>query len=224
MRSRVPALAVLVLLAPGASAAPAPTACEGAAGLGCFYAPSSVSGDTTLLVYLRGWYGRYKGSVPAAKRVESARQAFATYGLGTLADKKGLAVLVLGSSSAGVTPEDVAELASESGLKFTKTILAAHSGGYVGLGKTLSAGVPASRILMLDDFYDTSGGLAKKLQEAVSKGASCAGYHTAQNRDSWLKVYKPSVACSVDDMGDDSHHDPTVARCLETYLTKPTCP
>ncbi len=215
--------ALLAALPPAARPAPAAKACREVPGFGCFYAPPSLSGSAPLLVYLRGWWGPYKGAVPASRLLASSRQAFVAYGLGTLADKKGVAVLVTGSSSVSVAPADVSQLSADSGLKFEKTILAAHSGGYVGLAATLTAGVKADRLLMLDDWYEDTGALAGQLQQAISSGATCAGYHTKHNKKNWETVYKPSVQCSIDDMGADTEHDRGVQRCLGAYLTRATC-
>jgi hypothetical protein len=217
------ALVLPVITAAAARGAPAATACRPAPGFGCFYAPDGLSGATTVLVYHRGWYGKYKGAVPAEKLVSSARQAFAAYGLGALADKNKLAVLVLGGSYIGVAPADLSKFASDTGMLFGRTILAAHSGGYVGLGATLTAGTKPDRILMLDDWYEDTGALASQLQTAVSAGASCAGYRTAHNKKNWETVYKPGVSCAIDDLGSDTEHDRGVRRCLGAYLTRPSC-
>jgi len=217
------ALALLAALASAARAAPPMGACREVRGIGCFYAPASLGPAPTLLVYFRGWYAKYKGDVPAAKRLGSSRQAFEAYKLGTLADDNTVAVLVIGSSAVGVSPADLASIASGVGLAFGRTILAAHSGGYVGLGASLTAGTKADRIVMLDDWYDSSGALAAQLQQAISAGASCAGYHTRHNKKRWETTYKPAVACTIDDMGPDSEHDGGVRRCLGAYLTRASC-
>jgi hypothetical protein len=219
----VAALAFVAALVSAARAAPPMGACREVRGIGCFYAPASLDSAPTLLVFIRGWYSTYKGDVPPARRLASSRQAFNAYELGTLAEQNQVAVLVVGSSSLGVSPADLASIASGVGLSFGRTILAAHSGGYAGLGASLTAGTTAARILMLDDWYDTSGTLAAQLQQAISAGASCAGYHTRHNKKNWEKIYKPAAACTVDDMGSDAEHDGGVRRCLGAYLTRASC-
>jgi hypothetical protein len=222
-RRRAAAFALLAALASVARAAPPASACRDVPGLGCFYAPESVDDAPALLIYIRGWYWKYKGVVPSSRLLNSARQAFSAYDLGTLADKQNLAVLVIGSSSIGFTPADRAALSALTGLTFGRTILAAHSGGYVGMGASLSAGTKVDRLLMLDDWYETSGTLAAQLQQMISAGASCAGYYTQHNEKKWETVYKPTVSCPVDDMGPDTEHDRAAQRCMDAYMTRASC-
>lgn len=216
---------VLVAAALGvlASSGRAAEDCRPLAGVGCWYAPEDAPADAPLLVYLRGHHGTYKADVPADQWLSSSRQAFSAYGLGKTAREKGVVVLVTYRSGLGVKAGDVAAVAAESKRTFSKTILAAHSGGYVGLGRTLESGLSPARVVMLDDFYGAgSDGLAKKLQHAISLGAACSGFYTPHNRKNYETGYR-SVACTVDAMGSDAQHNPAVGRCLGGYLDGRSC-
>ncbi|MFI5347373.1 MAG: hypothetical protein ACHQ51_13445 [Elusimicrobiota bacterium] len=212
--------ALLALAATPVHAEFAAASCHQLGGIGCYFVPDDAPQDATLLIYLRGHHPVYKSRVPASECLASARQAFLFYGLGRLAEEKKMAVLVTCRSGQAVTENNLAALAQEAGKPFAKRIIAAHSGGYVGLGATLDAGVNTSRILMLDDFYDGSpDGLNKKVQKAVAAGATCAGYFTPHNKKRYETAYKPVVSCAMDELKDNALHDPTVARCLGPYLT-----
>ena len=194
------------------------------ANVGCYYVPADAPDDAPLLIYHRGHHPKLKSKVSDSECLASSRQAFTAYALGKLADEKKTAVLVTCRSGQAVTEPLIAALATTAGKPFKKRILAAHSGGYVGLGGTLDAGVAASRILMLDNFYDASeGGLAKKVQKAVSGGATCAGYFTPHNKKRYEAAYKPNVTCAVDELDDNALHDPTVKRCLGAYVSGTAC-
>lgn len=192
--------------------------------IGCWYASEGAPADAPLLIYLRGHHPALGADVPKGKALESARQAFEFYGLGRIARANGVAVLVTYRSGIAVSDADVAALAASAKRAFSKTILAAHSGAYVGLGRTLDAGLAFSRVLMLDDFYGAGGGgLSQKLQRAVSGGASCFGFYTPHNKANYTTGYKPVVACRVDEFKSDGEHNPAVERCLGRYLDGLSC-
>ncbi|MEK7857842.1 MAG: hypothetical protein AAB320_01755 [Elusimicrobiota bacterium] len=218
-----PALACLLLSLPSAAiAAASGPVCQPFGALGCFYAPPAAEGTRTpLLIYLRGWLNG-QGQVPPESCLASARQAFAVYQIEKAAAAAQSAVLVTCSSHLGVTPSDVVALEKEAGRGFSGTILAAHSGGYVGLGKTLASGVTPQRIIMLDNFY-LNKDLSKKIQAAVYGGAACAGFYTKHNTDGYEKNFKPFVQCVVD-YHEDYGHEGGVAKCLPSYLKQTTCP
>lgn len=212
------AFTLLVLLAPAARGAE----CAAFGKLGCYYVPPEAGRSPALIVYLRGHYGEHKGEVPASRCRESARDAFRRYGLGATADSAGAAVLVTCSSHLGVRPEDLARLEAAAGVRFSRRALAAHSGGFVGLEKSLDAGLPAERLLMLDDFY-FGPELARKVQQRVAAGATCAGFYTEHNRERYQSWFRPHAHCEVE-ARDDYGHDDAVVTCLGEYLTKPSCP
>lgn len=222
---RAVVLALLATLAPAAVRAdPTPDQCLKFSDIGCYYVPTSTTGAVPLLVYHRGHHSVYKGEVPPEKCLQSAQQAFISYKLGVLADSAQIAVLVICSSNIGIAPAAISNLSKVSGRVFSKNLLVSHSGGYVGLHKTLNAGVTADRIILLDTFYEEDDSIARLIQAQVSAGAVCTGYFTAHNKDKYENYYEPNFQCSVDDMGDNSNHDLTVTRCLPVYLTQRSCP
>lgn len=163
-------------------------------------------------------------SVPAAQFLSSARQAFVAYGLGKTAAEKRSVLLVTYRSGLGVSPAVVDSLRDQSKKSFSSIAVAAHSGGYVGLLKTLEAGVVPARILMLDNFYGKGGGgLASRLQRLISSGARCGGFYTPHNRVNFEEGYKKTVNCSIDGLGSDGQHNAAVNRCLGGYLDGRPC-
>lgn len=222
-------LRAAVLLAALALAAPAARAQEAAECLplprvGCVYAPEGLPQGAPLLVYLRGHHPTMRADVPAAQSLSSSRQAFSAYGLGETARAKSVAVLVTYRSGLGVSPDDVAAAGQALGRSFAKVFVAAHSGGYVGLGRTLDAGTAPSRVVMLDNFYGAgSDGLPGKLQKAIALGASCSGFYTPHNARNYAAGYRKAIACDVDAFGSDDQHNAAVARCLGGYLDGRSC-
>jgi len=163
-------------------------------------------------------------NVPAAQFLASSRQAFLAYDLGKTAAARKSVLLVTYRSGLGVSPALVDSLRDESRKTFSSIALAAHSGGYVGLLKTLEAGLAPDRVLMLDNFYGKGGGgLASRLQRLISSGTRCSGFYTPHNKVNFEEGYKKAVNCSVDGMGSDAQHNAAVNRCLGGYLDGRPC-
>lgn len=215
-------LAAGILSVATASAALPPESCRPVEGLGCSFTPEKAAKSPPLLIYLRGWLSPYGGRVPPAECLASARQAFTRYALGEAARAANAALLVTCSSDLGVAEADVAALEKENGTVFSWRILAVHSGGYVGLERTLASGLAFGRLLMLDDFYFDAA-LVPKIKERISKGASCAGYYTEHNRARYETRFKRAVPCSIEPH-DDFGHDETVVKCLGAYVKRSACP
>lgn len=217
-------LAVFALLTAPARAQIKEDACLPLAGVGCWYAPEGAPANSPLLVYLRGHHPRYKGDVPAAQALASSRQAFTGYDLGRIAAGKNMALLVTYRSDAAATPKVLAALAEASTRTFSSVVLASHSGGYVGLAKTLAAGVAPTRVVMLDNFYGAGGGgLAASLQRLISSGMACSGFRSPHNDDNYEKGYEKAVACAIDRRGANEHNT-GVGLCLAGYLDGRPCP
>lgn len=218
------ALAALSLLAVPVRSQIKEAACVPLEGVGCWYAPDDLPSDAPLLIYLRGHHPSMGPSVPAAQSLSSSRQAFTSYGLGATAAAKKSVLLVTYRSGLGVSPAVVDALRDQSKKTFSSIAVAAHSGGYVGLLKSLEAGLVPDRVLMLDNFYGKGGGgLASRLQRLISSGARCGGFYTPHNKVNFEEGYKKTVNCSVDGLGSDAQHNAAVNRCLGGYLDGRPC-
>lgn len=192
--------------------------------IGCWYAPPGLPSDAPLLVYLRGHHPTLGPNVPPTQFLASSRQAFTSYGLDKPAADRKMVVLVTYRSGLGVSPAVVDSLTEESKHAFSSISVASHSGGYVGLLKTLEAGLAPAKVLMLDNFYGQGGGgLASRLQRLISSGARCSGFYTPHNRVNYEAGYKKTVNCAVDGMASDAQHNPAVNRCLNGYLDGRPC-
>lgn len=205
--------------------APAPEECRQLGAVGCFLAPKGAAGkEPSLLVYFRGfWEGHGNGRVPEKERLASSRQAVSFYGLEAAAAQAGAVLLVTGSSDVAVSESDIAAVEKELGVSFAKLHLAAHSGGYNGLFKSLSGLRQPKRILMLDNFYFTDPSMAKLIQGKVRDGAACSGFYTSHNEDRWRRGFLGKVECAVAKK-DDLGHNGGVNACLGPFLLEGNCP
>lgn len=190
---------------------------------GCYFAPKGPpSEDAELLVYFRGfWRGHGDGRVPEGERQASSRQALEFYGLEAAAPRA--VILVTGSSDSGVSENEVTAIERELGVSFKRIHLAAHSGGYVGLFKSLPRLRQPRRILMLDNFYFTDAASAKLVQDKVDAGAACSGFYTDHNEDRWRRGFRDRVVCAVEKR-DDLGHEGGVNACLGPLLRGGSCP
>ena len=217
-------LACLLLLAASAHAAPPARVCHPFPGVGCWFAPDGLSGDPPLLFYIRGHHPKYGAEVPPAKALESSRQAFEESNLGPITEATGHALLVTYKSAVPATAENVRKFELLTGFKFSKLVVAAHSGAHDGLGRTLDAGTPIDRLVLLDMFYPRSKVLAVKIAERFPKPGRCAGFVTEQNLKRYENVYMPLLGgnCPIDTL-PNADHTPAVGRCLAAYLASATC-
>ncbi|MBI3507572.1 MAG: hypothetical protein HY059_22275 [Proteobacteria bacterium] len=204
--------------------------------VGCVYIPSAArsSEQPTLLVYLRG-HGPYNtsyrgndgrlhtsGNVPVEHRLVSSREAFTTYGLDRLAHQRGVVVLTTGGSSVGVSPADIARLEAQLGRRFANVVVAAHSGGYSGLARTLDNGLPrVDRIVMLDNFY-FGADLTNRIGEHVDRGTACRGFY-AGTRGGRANAFATNSGCTVENQSGHGHFD-GVNQCLPYYMEGRPCP
>lgn len=194
--------------------------CRPVPGVGCWYGAETWNG--TVLVYLRGHHPGHSSRVPAGELVASARQAFDFYGLRGAADSAGARVLVTGNSPLVVGAETLAKLEP------TRVVVAAHSGGYIALERTL-AGLPGvERVVLLDMFYgaapvgDTPT-LTRIARAVKATGAACSGFYTAHNWERYKLYFRDEApACSVQD-GDPFGHNAGVNRCLPAFLAGNPC-
>lgn len=198
--------------------------CRRLGDVGCWYAPAAVRRKALpeLIVYLRGhWNG--SGNIPPERRLESSRQAFAFYGLEELARRRQAAVLVTGSSWVGVTHDEIESIERSLSTRFERIVVAVHSGGYVGLEKTLDASVfsRVNRLVMLDNFY-FSVDFARRIGGLTAVGLPCIGYYTEHNQERYETRFKPNAECRVE-ARDDFGHEGAVKRCLARYLDGLPC-
>lgn len=201
--------------------------------VGCFYAPPGAGPNPPLLIYLRGHYGELAGSVPGSQSLASSREAFDRYGLGETARQAGYAVLATYRSGLQVTERNLQDLGARTGLAFPRRVVAAHSGGYVGLGLTLDNGLAFERLILLDSFYSGSPALAQKIQTRLPFGA-CRGFYTPHrtrrrdgsyydNEANFRANFAPhATGCAVDRL-EDGEHNSGVNRCLAAYLRGGPC-
>lgn len=209
---------LLALLALPARAAEHP--CAPVTGVGCWYGPETWDG--TVLVYLRGHHPSHGRNVPPEGLVASARQAFDAYGLRAAADASGARVLVTGNSPVVVGSETLAKLEPK------RVAIAAHSGGYSALERTLTGLGRVDRVVLLDMFYGAAPEretpvLTRIARAVAATGAPCSGYFTSHNRDRYERYFKDEApACRVQD-GAAWGHNGAVNRCLAAFLAGDDC-
>ena len=185
---------------------------------GCYYDPGIKAAEAPLLIYLRGHLGGAGVITGQDAVLASARQAFEKYGLRSAAQAQGLVVLVTGSSHLAVLRDDVARLEGLLGRRVGSVAVAAHSGGYVGLSKSLDSLQRVDRVVLLDNFYGDVAGMAGKVARA---GAPCSGFYTPHNRARFKNF--TGAACAIEAAASDAEHDPRVGKCLPSYLAGEAC-
>lgn len=214
------AISLVFLLAAHAHAAPPD--CRPIEGVGCYRPPAGKPGDAPpILVYLRGWFGRWEGRVPPEHRAASAQDAVRFYALAEAAEAIGAGLLVTGSADVGVTDEILDQLEAQERTRFGRLFLASHSGGYVGLSRTLGRLRRPDRIVMLDNFYFQEE-LALAVQQQVAAGAVCVGYFTPHNRERYEARFRPFAYCPVQALSGQEHNR-GVNRCLGRLLNSLRC-
>lgn len=194
--------------------------CRPVPDVGCWYGPEAWNG--TVLVYLRGHHPKLSSRVPAGELVASARQAFEFYGLRESADAAGARVLVTGSSPLVPGAETVAKLEPQ------RVVVAAHSGGYIALERTLTGLPGVNRVVLLDMFYGAAPQgetpvLTRIARAVAATGAACSGFYTSHNWDRYKRYFRDEApACAVQD-GAAYGHNAGVNRCLPAFLAGAGC-
>ena len=217
---------VLAILALSLLTGPASASeCAALGDFGCYFAFPSVRSapNATLLVFLRGHLDGYGGHVPAAARVQAAREAFVRFRIGDAARKNRAAALITGSSDLSVGSEEIRAVERALGARFTRIAVAAHSGGADALLPTLAALPRVDRILMLDDFYFNSSGPYDEIQSYVQRGAACVGFRTGLTESGYQELLKSKLACSVEKYDRDDDHWDKVTECLGAYMSRMSC-
>ena len=207
-----------------APAAPAPAAyrqeeCLELASIGCFYNGAPGAGAVPLLIYYRGWVleSNYPGSglagghiTGAADILRSSRAALSFYKLKRLADEKRVAVLVTGSSDIAVTQADVDKLRAGLGVDFSSISAAAHSGGYVGLKRSIGTFARLERVILLDSFYDD---FSAPVSDKIRQGAACTGFYTPHNAARYAKYFS-GTGCRAEARTSPADHENYVPASL----------
>lgn len=172
---------------------------------GCLITPSVQKVDEQILIYFRGHLDG-SGHIPAKDRISSAKQATKFYGLEKLADSKGISIFVTGSSHIRISQSDLDILKPSS---TSEVLLASHSGGFVGLHKSLlTYSQKIHSIYMLDNFYFGES-LTHKIKDFLNKGAKCSGFFTEHNRNRFQTRFKSIIEdknCPVEKSGSHNGH------------------
>ncbi len=220
------------LLTPGADApevpvppVPAPAAvrtdeCAEIPSVGCYYSGAPAGESVPLLIYYRGWIsdtnypgsGLYGGRITGkANILRSSRAALSFYKLKQLAAEKRIAVLVTGSSDIAVTRSDLDSLQASLGVVFRSVSAAAHSGGYVGLGRSIDSFSRLEKVILLDPFYSD---FSAKIAAQIGRGAVCTGFYTPHNAARY-KRYFSGIGCNAEPRTSAADHEFHVPASLQ---------
>jgi hypothetical protein len=196
----------------------------------CLYQKSDVAyQNDAIVIYHRGFWGKHQGNVPIDLRQKSVEQALSFYDLGKSSEKLQKTMLISTSSNVGFTVKEIESAIRGVRLKENaKVILVSHSGGYLGLLKTLkylkkdSYKFKIEKIVMLDNFYFNSSS-SSIFKEYFDKGVKCTGFFTEHNskrlKSRLLKSVGPGV-CSIEKRRG---HNKSVNQCLVGYVNGTKC-
>ena len=182
----------------------------------------------TLVIYLRGHW-KYKGYVPTHLRDQSLREVISTYELDKSYGRIQEPMLISSSSNVGFTVKEVDNVLAKAGLPINSNIIiAAHSGAYHGLDKTLKYFkktkhfFKVKKIIMLDNFYFGTS-TSSLIKEYVDAGAECNGFLTAHNQTRYNNRFKPYLNESECPIQKKKNHYTAVNKCLESYVKDNIC-
>ncbi len=204
----------LLLAAAGPARADQAPECVPLMSVGCYL---ERPGAPNLLIYHRGYVeeplpgerrARQGRPVPPSLLAASARQAARQYDLATAAAALDASLIVTGSFELGVEPSRYA--------RRRRVLIAAHSGGVVGLAKTLDNVSALDGIALLDCFYGEDDGTLEPLGERVARllraspRAVCGGFDTPHNASRLRRLFVPALGdqagrCAFDARGKDEH-------------------
>ena len=122
--------------------------------------------------------------------------------------EKRIAVLVTGSSDISVKRSDLDRLQAGLGVTFGPVSVAAHSGGYVGLSRSIDTFSRLDKIILLDPFYSD---FSAKISAQVRQGAACTGFYTPHNAARYKQFFS-SAGCPAEarpSHDDHEHYVPT---------------
>ena len=191
--------------------------------IGCYFNGARSGKQAPLLIYYRGWLNKTNcpgcglsgGKITGEYNIlRSARSALEFYGLKRVALKKGLVVLVTGSSNIAVAQADIANLQRELGYVFPRVYVAAHSGGYAGLAASMGSLDRVDGIVLLDPFYSD---FSSKIRPKTQGGAACGGFYTPHNEARYKNNFS-GLKCAVELKSSPGSHERQVEPCLEKNL------
>ena len=187
--------------------------------IGCYYSGAPAGAAVPLLIYYRGWVsdtnypgsGLYGGHISGrANLLRSSRAALSFYKLKQLAMEKRIAVLVTGSSDISVKRADLDRLQAGLGVTFGPVSVAAHSGGYVGLSRSIDTFSRLDKIILLDPFYSD---FSAKISAQVRQGAACTGFYTPHNAARYKQFFS-GAGCPAEARPSHDDHEHYVPSSL----------
>jgi len=166
------------------------------------------SNNDELIIFFRGHYKR-SGRLPSELYIKAAKSAISNFNLEDLFLEKNTPVLVTGSSHLDITKSDIEKIESLYQISIKTIHMAAHSGGYVGMGQTLSLlkkdDININNILMLDSWYSSSANFHKLIKSYILKGSSCIGFTTYHNQERFERFYR-SLGCKSEGPDGYTHN------------------
>lgn len=191
---------------------------------GCLLARES----ETLVVYFRGHvrgYPGHPGRVPQRFWAASARRVLTKNNYNLQRYKLKASLYATGSSHIGLSVDELLHLLLET--RADRLILAAHSGGYVGLHKTLNSlsvelKKKVSGIWLLDNFYSPAN-TRKHLTRMFSGSflrSRCLGYTTPHNHLRYQRYFK-NICPGVRALPNGYHV--RGLQCMEDFANNKKC-
>jgi hypothetical protein len=198
---------------------------------GCLYKRKYLTNyfSYTLIIYFRGHWAAYGGVVPKDARSASIEQVISAYGLDKTYEKQQDPMLISPSSDVAYTVDDIKNAIKAASLPENAfVILAAHSGGNVGLLQTLKNltnqdyKFSIQKISMLDNFYFDSKSTAI-IKQFIIQGAECNGFLTLHNEERYKERFLKEIPPSDCNIDFKENHNTTVNKCLLQYISKNSC-
>ncbi len=187
----------------------------------CLYKPKELR-SKTLLVYLRGHFEGEKPPHPSSKtaRKRSLEECVKTYGLQSMAEDKGMMILLTSVATVSFSSSELKDILDEYQLE--EVVLASHSGSFRAMNKQLASSIKIKDVYLLDNFYgDTS--IAKELGDFIEdENLNCRGFLTSHNKDRYTSRYKDNIKCQVES-GSSFNHFTSVGKCLPFFIDGKAC-
>jgi len=189
-------------------------ACNEMKDIGCFI---MVEDKAPLVIYFRG-HNKGRAELANDELFDSASQVAKKAQLAQLALKLKVNILVTGSSRIIVTKTLL------ENYDFDKLYLAAHSGGYYGLWKTLEDKTlfpHLKKLIFLDSYYSESKQFHQLIADLSNNDIPCVGYLTEHNLKRFNRHYK-NLGCTKNGP-EGFQHSKDVNRCLSQFIQGNEC-